>query len=144
MERVSPLGPVYQAGTLSGNPLAMAAGIATLERLDPPLYEAIDRRAAALAAGLLDAAHGASVPARVNRAGSLLTMFFTDGEVFDFESASRSDTRRYARFHAEMLARGVFLPPSQFEALFVSGAHTDADIEATVKAARKALGAVGA
>jgi len=144
MEKISPVGPVYQAGTLSGNPLAMAAGIATLDRLEPALYEAIDRRAAALAAGFNDAARGAKVPVRVNRAGSLLTMFFTGEEVVDFESASRSDTRRYARFHAGMLARGVFLPPSQFEALFVSAAHTDADIEATVKAARETLGAIAA
>lgn len=139
MEKVSPVGPVYQAGTLSGNPLAMAAGCATLDRLEPGLYERLDRLAAALAGGLGDSAREAGVAVRVNRAGSLLTLFFTAEEVVDFASASRSDALRYARFHAEMLRRGVFLPPSQFEALFLSAAHTDDDVGRTVAAAKEAL-----
>jgi glutamate-1-semialdehyde 2,1-aminomutase len=142
MERISPLGPVYQAGTLSGNPLAMAAGIATLDQLAKPgFYESLDRAAEALAAGLEAGARAEGVAVRVNRAGSLLTLFFAADPVTDFASASRSDTQRFARYHGAMLERGVFLPPSQFEAWFVSAAHAESEIEETVRASREALAA---
>jgi len=140
MERVSPTGPVYQAGTLSGNPIAMAAGIATLRALQQPgVYDDLERKAARLQQGLKEAAAEAGVPATVNRVGSMLTAFFVDVDVEDYESAKRADTARYAAFFHAMLAEGVYLAPSQFEAAFVSTAHTDEDIERTVLAARKAL-----
>ena len=140
MERVSPTGPVYQAGTLSGNPIAMAAGIATLRALQQPgVYDDLERKAARLHQGLKEAAAEAGVPATVNRVGSMLTAFFVDVDVEDYESAKRADTARYAAFFHAMLAEGVYLAPSQFEAAFVSTAHTDEDIERTVLAARKAL-----
>src|SRR5919199_3824193 len=140
MELVAPLGPVYQAGTLSGNPLAMAAGIATL-RLphQPGVYAELEEQAATLGDGLAEAARAAGVPAYSTRVASMLTTFFTDGPVTDYATAKRSDTARFARFHAAMLARGVYLAPSQFEATFVSTAHTAADIRATIEAAREAL-----
>lgn len=140
MERLAPLGPTYQAGTLSGNPVATAAGLATLAVLaetDP--YADLDRRAAALADGLAAAAEAAGVPARVSRVGSMLTEFFTDGAVTDYASAKRADAARYGRYFRAMLDRGIYLAPSQFEAAFVSTAHTDADIERTIAAAREAL-----
>ncbi len=140
MNCVAPLGPVYQAGTLSGNPLAVNAGIATLKALRKPgFYEELERKATALADGLADAVKGA----RVNRVGSILTAFFTKGEVVDYASAKRSDTKLYARFFNEMLRRGVYLAPSQFEAAFVSAAHSDEDIAATVEAAGKAASSLG-
>jgi glutamate-1-semialdehyde 2,1-aminomutase len=140
MERVSPTGPVYQAGTLSGNPIAMAVGIATLRALQQPgVYDDLERKAARLHQGLQEAAAEAGVPATVNRVGSMLTAFFVDVDVEDYESAKRADTARYAAFFHAMLAEGVYLAPSQFEAAFVSTAHTDEDIERTVLAARKAL-----
>ncbi len=141
MERVSPSGPVYQAGTLSGNPLATAAGLATLselKRTDP--YPELERRATALEAGLRDAAGEAEMAVGVSRVGSMLTTFFTDSTVTDYESAKRSDTKAYARFFWGMLERGVYLAPSQFEAGFLSTAHGDAEIEQTIAAAREALG----
>jgi glutamate-1-semialdehyde 2,1-aminomutase len=139
MECVAPLGPVYQAGTLSGNPLAVSAGIATLKALRKPgFYDELDRKADALAAGLTDAVQGA----RVNRVGSMMTAFFTEHEVTDYASAKQSDTKVYARFFGEMLRRGVYLAPSQFEAAFVSSAHTDEDLALTVDAAREALEAI--
>ena len=140
MEMVAPLGPVYQAGTLSGNPLAMAAGIVTLQALrEEGFYERLEIKALYLEDGLRRAAAEAEVPVRINRAGSLLTMFFTNEAVTDFESAKRSDTERYAAYFRSMLDRGVFLAPSQFEAMFVSAAHSDDDIEATIEAAVAAL-----
>jgi glutamate-1-semialdehyde 2,1-aminomutase len=140
MEMVAPLGPVYQAGTLSGNPLAMAAGIVTLKALrDEGFYERLEIKGLYLEDGLRRAAVEAEVPARINRAGSLLTMFFTNEPVVDFESAKRSDTERFGAYFREMLERGVFLAPSQFEAMFVSAAHSDDDIEATIEAAEAAL-----
>ena len=143
MDQVAPSGPVYQAGTLSGNPLAMRAGIATLELLDEPgVYEALEKASAALEAGLDAAAKAAGVPAVINRVGSMLTAFFTDGPVTDYASATRSDTKRYAAFHRAMLDRGVYLAPSQFEALFVSTAHEPAIIERAVATAREALQAI--
>jgi len=140
MEQVAPSGPVYQAGTLSGNPLAMRAGIATLDLLDEPgTYEALEKASAALEAGLVAAAKAAGVPAVVNRVGSMLTAFFTEAPVTDYASATRADTKRYAAFHRAMLERGVYLAPSQFEALFVSTAHDSPIIERAVAAARDAL-----
>jgi glutamate-1-semialdehyde 2,1-aminomutase len=140
MEQVSPLGDVYQAGTLSGNPLAVAAGLATLRALtDEAVYRRLEALGAQLEVGLRDAAARASVPLTVNRVGSMLTGFFTSSPVVDLASAKRSDTARYARFFHGMLERGVFLAASQFEAAFVSLAHADDDIEAAAQAARETL-----
>jgi len=140
MDHVSPAGPIYQAGTLSGNPLAMAAGLRTLQLLrDEPPYERLEALSARLAEGLERAATDARVPHVVQRVGSMLTLFFHDGPVHNYEEARQSDTKLFARFFWEMLARGVYLPCSQFEAAFVSAAHTEADIDHTVTAAREAL-----
>ena len=139
MEHLAPTGPVYQAGTLSGNPLAMAAGITTLDILRDASYEEIDRRAADLGAGFLDLFRIKGIPVRVNRVGSMFTLFFTAEDVVDFETASHSDTALYARFFRGMLAAGINLAPAQFEAGFVSFAHTDNDIARTVEACEKAL-----
>jgi glutamate-1-semialdehyde 2,1-aminomutase len=139
MELVSPAGPVYQAGTLSGNPLAMTAGLWSLEALSPRLYRHLARLGARLAAGLADAARAAGVPLQVNAFGSLLTPFFTDRPVRDYQSALASDTAAYGRFFRGMLARGVYPPPSQFEAWFLSGAHTVRDVDKTIAAAREAM-----
>ncbi len=141
MNHVAPAGPVYQAGTLSGNPLAVAAGLATLRRIereDP--YPKLESLGACLEAGLLDAAQKAGVPAQVNRVGSMFTLFFTDRDVFNFETAKTCDTQKFNRFFHGMLEQGIYLPPSQFEAAFISTAHTEADIDRTIEAARKALG----
>jgi len=140
MSLIAPLGPVYQAGTLSGNPLAMRAGIETLRQLrQPGFYEALEQLAARLVAGLRDAIASSGKVARVNAVGSLLTLFFADADVTSYDGAKRADTGRFAAFFSEMLRRGIFLPPSQFEALFVSAAHTEADIERTIEAARESL-----
>jgi glutamate-1-semialdehyde 2,1-aminomutase len=142
MELVSPAGPVYQAGTLSGNPLAMTAGLWCLKNLSPTLYKSLAALTARLAAGLADAARGAGVALQVNAFGSLLTPFFTDRPVRDFASATSANTDRYARFFRGMLDRGVYPPPSQFEAWFLSAAHTAKDVDATIAAARAAMTAV--
>lgn len=145
MEMVAPLGPVYQAGTLSGNPLAMAAGVVTLDELDrlgEAGYQRLEIASIYLEDGLRRAAEAAGVPAQVNRVGSMLTMFFSETPVADFDAAKRSNTAGYATYFREMLGRGVFLAPSQFEAMFVSMAHGDAEIEATIEAAEHALKAV--
>jgi len=139
MDLVAPAGPVYQAGTLSGNPLAMTAGLWSLENLSSKLYKHLARLSARLAAGLADAAREAGVPLQVNAFGSLLTPFFTDRPVRDFESALTADTARYGAFHRAMLERGIYLPPSQFEAWFLSAAHTARDVDATLRATRGAL-----
>jgi glutamate-1-semialdehyde 2,1-aminomutase len=139
MELVSPAGPVYQAGTLSGNPLAMTAGIWCLDRLKPATYRGLAGLGRQLAAGLAEAARGAGVPLQVNAFGSLLTPFFTDRAVHDYASATGADTVRYATFFRAMLARGVYPPPSQFEAWFLSTAHTGRDVEKTIAAAREAF-----
>jgi glutamate-1-semialdehyde 2,1-aminomutase len=130
---------VYQAGTLSGNPLAMAAGLWSIQELSPRLYKHMARLGAQLAAGLADAARDAGVRLQVNGFGSLLTPFFTDQPVRDYESALTCDTEAYGRFFRGMLAQGIYAPPSQFEAWFLSGAHTARDVEKTIKAARAAL-----
>jgi len=144
MALVAPAGPVYQAGTLSGNPLAMAAGLWALEELSPRLYKHLAKLGGALAAGLADAARAAGVSLQVNAFGSLLTPFFIDRPVRDYQSALAADTVAYAKFFRGMLARGIYLPPSQFEAWFISGAHTPRDIDKTVKAARDAMKDVNA
>jgi len=138
MEQVAPIGKVYQAGTLSGNPLAVAAGLATLRALtDPGVYPRLEALGARLEAGLQTAAREAGVPLVVNRVGSMLTPFFTDRPVTDYASAKRSDTVRYAKFFHGMLSRGVFLAASQFEAAFISLAHSEADIDSAGRAARE-------
>jgi glutamate-1-semialdehyde 2,1-aminomutase len=143
MEMVAPLGPVYQAGTLSGSPLAMAAGIVTLEALRPDVsYKRLEITSVYLADTLRRAAEEAEVPVRINRAGSLMTMFFTAEDVTDYAAALKSDRDRYAAYFRGMLSRGVFLAPSQFEAMFVSLAHTDDDVVATGEAAEASLGAL--
>ena len=144
MEQIAPLGPVYQAGTLSGNPLAMAAGRATLELLQAPgTYERLEALGQRLEAGLGEAAARAGVPFTSNRVGSMVTGFFTDQPVHDYTSAKTADTRRYARYFHAMLERGVYVAPSQFEAAFVSLAHTPEEIDQTIEAAREALASVG-
>ena len=140
MQQMSPVGPVYQAGTLSGNPLAMAAGIATLDTLaEPGTYETLEDRSARLEAGLAEAAADGDAPARVQRVGSMLSLFFSPDAVTDYATARRCDTAAFGRFHQRMLRRGIYLPPSQFEAWFVSLAHSGEDIGRTVEAARKTL-----
>jgi len=140
MEHLAPVGPVYQAGTLSGNPIAMAAGLALLHALkQPSVYEELDRKGARLASGLCKAAEAAGVPVFCTRVGSMACMFFTDQEVVDWPSAATSDTGAYARYFRAVLEAGFTIAPSQFEATFVSLAHTDADIDAYVAAAGEAL-----
>jgi glutamate-1-semialdehyde 2,1-aminomutase len=139
MELVSPAGPVYQAGTLSGNPLAMTAGLWSLDQLTPHLYAQLTELGARLAAGLADAARDAGVPIQVNAVGSLVTPFFTNRPVRDYESAISSSTDQYAVFFRGMITRGVYPPPSQFEAWFLSAAHTKGDVDKTIKAAREAM-----
>ncbi|MFP6868633.1 MAG: glutamate-1-semialdehyde 2,1-aminomutase [Nitrospinota bacterium] len=143
MEVVAPLGPVYQAGTLSGNPLAMAAGVETLRIiLEEGLPEALDERGRQLEEGMAEAARSAGVSVWSVRRGSMFCTFFQDGPVRNFEDAKRSDTKKYAKFFHAMLDRGVSIAPSQFEVGFLSSAHTGADIETTVRAAREAFAAL--
>jgi glutamate-1-semialdehyde 2,1-aminomutase len=139
MELVAPAGPVYQAGTLSGNPVAMTAGLWALSRLGPALYRDLAQRGAALAAGLADAARAVGVGLQVNAFGSVLTPFFTDVPVRDYDSALSANTGAYATFFRAMLARGIYPPPSQFEAWFLSAAHTDRHVQHTIRAARGAM-----
>ncbi|MEA2361472.1 MAG: glutamate-semialdehyde -aminomutase [Thermoleophilaceae bacterium] len=139
MERIAPAGDVNQAGTLSGNPLATAAGLATLALLDAPAYERVERTAAALAAGLRRVAAQTGVPVQVCHTTGLLTVFFSEEPVRDYDDAKSCDTERYAAFCRAMLDRGIYLPPSQFEAWFPSLAHTDAHVERTLDAAREAF-----
>jgi len=140
MDQLAPLGPVYQAGTLSGNPLAMAAGLATLSYLQEhaaEVYARLDAATKALAEGVAAEAKRAGVAITTNRVGSMWTWFFTGGPVTNYEQAAKSDTAAFGRFHRAMLDSGVWLPPSQFEAAFMSTAHSDADIAATIAAARE-------
>jgi glutamate-1-semialdehyde 2,1-aminomutase len=140
MERVAPSGDIYQAGTLSGNPLAMAAGIATLDQLaDGNVYQVLEERGEQLEKGMAQAAAQAGVPLAIQRVGSMMTMFFTPGEVTDFASAKTSDTETFGAFFRGMLERGVYLAPSQFEAAFISAAHSPQDIERTTEAAAEVL-----
>lgn len=140
MEQVAPQGPVYQAGTLSGNPLAMAAGIATLKQLQAPgFYEALEQSADRLGQGLVRLADRLGIAVTLNRVGSMVGLFFRQGPVSNFEQAKGSDTERFARYYRKMLEKGIYLPPSQFEAMFVSAAHEIADIDATLSAAEAAM-----
>lgn len=141
MDRLAPVGDVYQAGTLSGNPLAVAAGLATLRLLSEKknLYAELERKGALLEEGLGEALKAKGLPACLTRVGSMACLFFTGREVVDWESAKTSDTARFARYFAGMLKEGIYLAPSQFEAAFISAAHTRADIERTVEAAAKVI-----
>ena len=139
MDLVSPAGPVYQAGTLSGNPLAMTAGLWCLDRLTPKLYRDLAALGGRLAAGLAGAARAAGIAVQVNAFGSLLTPFFTNHPVHDYRSATSANTDHYAHFFRGMLARGIYAPPSQFEAWFLSAAHTRGDVDLTIAAARAAM-----
>jgi len=142
MDMVAPLGPVYQAGTLSGNPLAMAAGLATVRELKnrPDIYQQLERRTSALVGEVLVAAKRKGVPLTANRVGSMFTWFFQPDKVHDWDTAAKSDTKAFAKFHSAMLERGVYLPPSQYEAMFMSAAHTDGDLQETIEMASQALG----
>jgi glutamate-1-semialdehyde 2,1-aminomutase len=142
MDLIAPVGPVYQAGTLSGNPLAMAAGMAMLEHLreHPEIYSQLESRSAKLADGIVAVARQHGVTLSMNRVGSMLTWFFQSGPVTDWDSAAKSDTQAFAAFYRAMLERGIYLPPSQYEALFVSAAHSDGDVHRTMEAAAHAFG----
>ncbi|RYI31631.1 glutamate-1-semialdehyde-2,1-aminomutase [Bacillus infantis] len=139
MERIAPSGPIYQAGTLSGNPLAMTAGYETLSQLTPESYKEFERKADRLEEGLYAAAKKHDIPLTVNRAGSMIGFFFTNEEVINYEKAKTSNLDYFASYYREMANEGVFLPPSQFEGLFLSTAHTDEDIEKTLNAAELAF-----
>lgn len=144
MEKIAPLGPVYQAGTLSGNPLAMTAGIETLKLLSQPgTYERLNRLSGQLSEGFRDAARSAGVPVYNTGVGSMVCTFFTEGPVTDYESAKKSDTAAFGKFFLAMLDEGIYLAPSQFEAIFLSTAHTEEHIEKTIKAANKAFKKAG-
>ena len=145
MDMLAPLGPVYQAGTLSGNPLAMAAGLATIQYLEEhseEVYPHLEAMAKMLAEGVLDEARKGGVAMTLNRVGSMWTWFFTAGPVRDYEEAAKSDTTAFGRFHRAMLDRGVWLPPSQFEAAFLGYAHAEEDVQTTVAAARETIAAL--
>jgi glutamate-1-semialdehyde 2,1-aminomutase len=145
MNQVAPLGPVYQAGTLAGNPLAMRAGIAALKQLTRPgLYEEMTQLARRLVFGLRAELEEAGIPAQINAVGSLSTIFFTGEPVKNYADAKRSNTKRYAKFFREMLERGILVAPSQFEAAFVSAAHTSADIDRALTAAHESARAISA
>jgi glutamate-1-semialdehyde 2,1-aminomutase len=147
MDRLAPLGPVYQAGTLSGNPLAMAAGIATVSYLQEhaaEVYPRLEATTKAVAEGVAQEAAHAGVPLTTNRVGSMWTWFFKSGSVTNYEQAAKSDTAAFGRFHRTMLDRGIWLPPSQFEAAFVSTAHGEGEVGATIAAAREAFASLGA
>jgi glutamate-1-semialdehyde 2,1-aminomutase len=139
MRMIAPLGPVYQAGTLSGNPLAMAAGIATVCRLKrerKQIYSSLEKRSETLVRGVTVEAKKHGIPVTTNRVGSMFTWFFQNGDVQSYDDACRSDTKVFAQFHRGMLDRGIYLPPSQFEAAFLSVAHSEEDISRTMEAAR--------
>jgi glutamate-1-semialdehyde 2,1-aminomutase len=139
MERIAPSGPIYQAGTLSGNPLAMTAGYETLIQLTPETYEQFKKKADRLEEGLRKAAEKYEIPHAINRAGSMIGFFFTNEKVVNYETAKTSDLEMFAAYYREMAEQGIFLPPSQFEGMFLSTEHTDEDIEKTIEAAEKAF-----
>jgi glutamate-1-semialdehyde 2,1-aminomutase len=143
MDVVAPLGSVYQAGTLSGNPIAVSAGLATMELLTPDLYTRLDATTAKLEAGLREACAGAGAAERtcIQRVGSMITLFFCAGPVRSWDDANKADRSAFGAFHRSMLAQGIYWPPAQFEAAFVSGAHGDAEIDAAIAAARVAVAA---
>jgi glutamate-1-semialdehyde 2,1-aminomutase len=141
MDMIAPLGPVYQAGTLSGNPLAMAAGIAMLRELKgrPEIYQQLEQRSATLVDGVLAGAKKKGVAMTANRVGSMFTWFFQPGQVHDWDTAAKSDTQAFGKFHRAMLESGIYLPPSQYEAIFMSAAHSENDIQQSIAAAEQAL-----
>lgn len=139
MEQIAPIGPIYQAGTLSGNPLAMTAGYSTLKLLTPEVYDRLEALSSRLEAGFAANAKERGIPCRINRVGSMVCPFFTDAEVMNFETAKSSDLELFRRYFAAMLEEGINIAPSQFEGMFVSGVHTEADIDATIEAHRRAL-----
>src|SRR5215813_125303 len=141
MNMIAPLGPVYQAGTLSGNPLAMAAGIATLHELrnHPEIYQQLERRSAKLVDGVLASAKKKGLPLFAHRVGSMFTWFFQPRPISDWDTAAKSDTQAFAKFHRGMLEQGIYLPPSQFEAMFLSAAHSEEDVEETIAVVEQAL-----
>ena len=139
MEQIAPSGPIYQAGTLSGNPLAMTAGYETLSQLTPESYQDFERKAERLGEGLSKAAAKYNIPHTVNRAGSMVGFFFTNEDVINFETASSSNLEHFTNYFKEMLAQGISLPPSQFEGMFLSTAHTEHDIDETIAAAEAAF-----
>ncbi len=141
MDRVAPAGPIYQAGTLSGNPMAMAAGAAQLKLMTKEAYQLLDLRAGALADGLGKLAAEAKVPVQINRVGSMLTVFFSATPVFDAASARKASAKRFGVFFHTLLENGVYFPPSQFEAAFISTAHSEADLELTLRAAKAGFAA---
>lgn len=140
MEQISPTGPIYQAGTLSGNPLAMSAGLATLKTLsEPGVFAELERKAKLLSEGMQQAAKDTGLSATFNRVGTMMSVFFTDQQVVDFDTASASDLDKFTKYFRIMLKEGIYLAPSQFESGFMSWAHTDEDIQQTIAAARKAF-----
>jgi glutamate-1-semialdehyde 2,1-aminomutase len=139
MEKVAPLGPVYQAGTLSGNPIAVSAGLATVAHLDDALYTKLEALGARLEAGMNASIKKHGLVACVQRVGSMITLFFAKGPVKSWDDAKDADTARFGKWHRAMREQGQYWPPSQFEAAFLSGAHTEADIDATIKACDAAL-----
>ncbi len=142
MEQIAPSGPIYQAGTLSGNPLAMAAGYETLSQLTPESYKQFNKKVDRLEVGLKEAAEKYDIPHTINRAGSMIGIFFTNEDVYNYDKAKTSDLDLFAKFYQQMANNGIFLPPSQFEGLFLSTEHTDEDIEATIEAAEKSFAAI--
>ncbi|HLQ95992.1 MAG TPA: glutamate-1-semialdehyde 2,1-aminomutase [Pseudogracilibacillus sp.] len=142
MERIAPSGDIYQAGTLSGNPLAMAAGFETLNAMQPENYTEMNQKIDRLIAGYEQAAKDNNIPLQVNRAGSMVGFFFTDEPVINFETAQTSNTERFSQYYRGMIEGGVFLPPSQFEGLFLSTSHTDADIDHTIDVVQKVFAAL--
>ncbi|KGX89024.1 glutamate-1-semialdehyde 2,1-aminomutase [Pontibacillus litoralis] len=142
MENIAPTGPIYQAGTLSGNPLAMAAGYETLSALTRETYKEINRKIDRLVEGFTTAAKQYDIPLTVNRAGSMVAFFFTNEEVYNYETAKKSDTEMFAAFYREMIQSGIYIAPSQFEGLFLSTKHTEEDIEKTIQAAEQAFAAI--
>jgi glutamate-1-semialdehyde 2,1-aminomutase len=141
MDMIAPLGPVYQAGTLSGNPLAMSAGLAMVRHLKqhPEIYQQLEKRSTTLVDGVLQAAKKKGTALTANRVGSMFTWFFQSGEVYDWDTAAKSDTQAFAKFYRGMLDHGIYLPPSQYEAIFLSAAHTEEDIQKTIEAAARSL-----
>jgi glutamate-1-semialdehyde 2,1-aminomutase len=140
MDHILPAGKIFQAGTLSGNPLATSAGIATLKELrENPPYQRLEAMGAKLEAGMAEAARQAGVPHALARVGSMLTLFFHPGPVSNWTQASRCDTKRFAHYFWGLIDRGIYMPCSQFEALFISAAHSDADIARTIDAVRQVL-----
>jgi glutamate-1-semialdehyde 2,1-aminomutase len=140
MEHIAPQGPVYQAGTLSGNPVAMAAGIATLKQLKAPdFYDTLDKKSDRLLSGLVNAGEKAGINVKGNRVGSMLGLFFTDREVVNFDDAKTCDLDMFSAFYNGMLEKGIFLAPSQFEALFVSAAHDTEHLDTTIRAAEEVM-----